>query len=100
MAAVVLKEPDRVRTPPQRVSFVGQFQTALTDRQLTPLVIAFFLTSLAFTGITVMFVPFIADLFGYGATEAAIFLAYIGALVLLAVSTLAGTTSLLSSGPG
>lgn len=132
MAAVVLKEPDRIRTPPRRVTFIAQFQTALADRRLRPLVIAFFLTSLAFTGITVMFIPLMADFFGYGASEAAIFLAYIGALgiinqgvligrlsrvfgvrrvvqagvlslflalVLLAVSPLAGTTSVLPSGP-
>ena len=129
---VVLKEPDRVRTPARRVTFVGQFRAALADSTLRPLVVAFFLTSLSFAGITVMFVPFLADFFGYGATEAALFLAYIGALgvvnqgvlvgwlsrkvgvryvvragvvalflalVLLAVSPLAGTDALLVSGP-
>ena len=131
--AVVLKEPDRIRTPARRVTFVTQFRTALADQTLRPLVIGFFLTSLAFAGMTVMFVPFLADFFGYDATAAAIFLAYIGALgivnqgvligwlsrrvgvryvvragvvslflalVLLAVSPLAGTTPLFSSGPG
>ncbi|MCU4718170.1 MFS transporter [Halapricum hydrolyticum] len=133
VAAAVLKEPNRTRTQARRVSFVGQFRTALADATLRPLVIAFFLTSLAFAGVTVMFVPFMADAFGYDATEAAIFLAYIGALgivnqgvligwlsrrfsvqyvvrggvtslflalVLLAVSPLAGTGPLAASGPG
>ncbi|MEF8779344.1 MAG: MFS transporter [Haloferacaceae archaeon] len=132
VAAVVLQEPNRTRTPARRVTFVAQFRTALADLRLRPLVIAFFLTSLAFTGITVMFVPFMADFFGYNATEAALFLAYIGALgiinqgiligrlsgvfgvqrvvrvgvvslfaalVLLAVSPLAGTTPLVAGGP-
>jgi len=132
VAAVVLEEPNRIRTSARRVTFVAQFRTALADLRLRPLVISFFLTSIAFTGITVMFVPFMADFFGYSATEAAMFLAYIGALgiinqgvligrlsrvfgvqrvvrvgvvslfaalVLLAVSPLAGTTPLLVSGP-
>jgi MFS family permease len=131
--AVVLKEPDRIRTPARRVTFVAQFRTALADLTLRPLVVAFFLTSLAFAGMTVMFVPFLADFFGYDATAAAMFLAYIGALgiinqgiligwlsrkvgvryvvrggvvalflalVLLAVSPLAGTSSLSGSGYG
>ena len=130
---VVLQEPDRIRSPARRVTFVAQFRTALADLTLRPLVIAFFLTSLAFAGMTTMFVPLLADFFGYDATAAAIFLAYIGALgiinqgvlvgwlsrkvgvryvvrggvvalflalVLLAVSPMAGTTSLLGSGPG
>lgn len=131
-AAVVLKEPERMRASAGRLSFVDQFRTALADVTLRPLVIAFFLTSLSFAGITVMFVPFVADFFGYDATEAALFLAYIGvlgivnqgvligwlshrfavravvragvvslflALVLLAVSPLAGTSQLLAVGP-
>lgn len=130
--AVVLREPDRVRVPARRVAFVAQFRTALGDLTLRPLVIAFFLTSIAFAGVTVMFVPFVADFFGYDATTAAMFLAYIGALgivnqgvligwlsqkfgvrrvvrggvvslflalILLALSPLAGTTSLVASGP-
>jgi MFS family permease len=133
VATVVLEEPDRTRTSAGRVTFVAQFRSALADATLRPLVVAFFLTSLAFTGITVMFVPFLADFFGYGATAAAMFLAYIGvlgivnqgvligwlsrrigvqrvvrwgvaslflALLLLAVSPLAGTATLLGGAPG
>jgi len=74
-AAVVLEEPERTRGRSTRTTFVDQFRTALGDDALRPLVVAFFLTSLSFTGITVMFVPFVADFFGYGATEAALFLA-------------------------
>ena len=132
VAAVVLKEPDRTRRSTPRVTFITQFRSALADPTLRPLVVSFFLTSLAFTGITVMFVPFMADFFGYDATEAAMFLAYLGALgiinqgvligwlsrtvgvqrvvgggvaslfaalVLLAVSPLAGTTTLIAGGP-
>jgi MFS family permease len=79
-AAVVLKEPNRTAMPAGRVSFVAQFRRALSDATLRPLVLAFFLTSFAFAGVQVMFVPFVADFFGYGATEAALFLTYIGVL--------------------
>jgi MFS family permease len=80
-AAVVLEEPDRTRTTGgDRVTFVAQFRTALADATLRPLVVAFFLTSFAFAGVQVMFVPFAADFFGYDATQAALFLTYIGVL--------------------
>jgi MFS family permease len=91
--AVVLKEPERSRGPQRRVSFVAQFRTALADPTLRPLVVAFFLTSLAFAGVTVMFVPFMADFFGYDATAAALFLAYIGALGIVNQGVLVGWLS-------
>jgi MFS family permease len=93
VAAAVLTEPERTRGPARRVSVLAQFRAALDDATLRPLVIAFFLTSLAFTGITVMFVPFVADFFGYGATEAAAFLAYIGALGIVNQGVLVGRLS-------
>jgi MFS family permease len=82
-AAVVLKEPERKRAAAGRAGFVSQFRKALSDATLRPLVVAFFLTSLSFAGVTVMFVPFVADFFGYDATEAALFLAYIGVLAVV-----------------
>jgi MFS family permease len=91
--AILLEEPDRVRSPTRRVTFVTQFQRALADPTLRPLVIAFFLTSLAFAGITVMFIPFLADFFGYDATAASLFLAYIGALGIINQGVLIGLLS-------
>ena len=79
-AAVVLEEPDRTRATARRTGAMAQFRTALSDTALRPLVLAFFLTSFAFAGVQVMFVPFVADFFGYDATEAALFLTYIGVL--------------------
>ena len=79
-AAVVLKEPDRKRGPARRVTFVTQFREALADAAIRPLVLSFFLTSFAFAGVQVMFIPFLADFFGYDATGAALFLTYIGVL--------------------
>lgn len=90
---LVLAEPERTRGPALRTTIVGQFRTALADAVLRPLVVAFFLTSVAFAGITVMFVPFVADFFGYGPTEAAIFLAYIGALGIVNQGVLVGKLS-------
>ncbi len=92
-AAVVLKEPERTRGPAIRTTFVNQFRSALADATLQPLVIAFFLTSLAFAGVTVMFVPFVADSFGYDATQAALFLAYIGVLGVVNQGVLIGWLS-------
>ncbi len=91
-AAVALKEPDRLRGS-TRPTLVDQFRTALADLTLRPLVVSFFLTSLAFAGVTVMFVPFMADFFGYDATEAAIFLAYVGALGIVNQGVLIGRFS-------
>jgi MFS family permease len=91
--AVVLKEPNRIRSRARRVTFVAKFRTALGDLTLRPLVIAFFLTSLAFGGITVMFVPFLADFFGYDATAAAMFLAYLGPLGIFNQGVLIGWLS-------
>ena len=79
-AAVVLQEPDRQRGPARRVTFVSQFREALADAAIRPLVLSFFLTSFAFAGVQVMFIPFLADFFGYDATGAALFLTYIGVL--------------------
>jgi MFS family permease len=79
-AAVVLNEPDRERGPARRVTFVSQFREALADAAIRPLVLGFFLASFAFAGVQVMFIPLIADFFGYDATAAALFLTYIGVL--------------------
>lgn len=92
-AAVFLKEPDRPRTQARKMSFVGQFRAALSDATLRPLVVAFFLVSLAFAGVVVMFVPYLADFFGYDATQAAIFLTYIGVLGVINQGVLIGRLS-------
>jgi MFS family permease len=92
-AGAFLEEPDRLRASVGRVTVVSQFRTALSDATLRPLVVGFFLTSVAFAGLTVMFVPFLADFFGYDATAAAAFLAYIGALGIVNQGVLVGRLS-------
>jgi MFS family permease len=79
-AAVVLREPERSRRATAGGSLLAQFRTALADASLRPLVVSFFLASLSFAGVQVMFIPFAADFYGYGATEVAVFLTYIGLL--------------------
>jgi MFS family permease len=79
-AALFLREPDRVRGQARRVTLVGGFVEALSDQRLRGLVVSFFLLSLAFSGVQVMFIPFAADVYGYDATQTAFFLTYIGVL--------------------
>jgi MFS family permease len=77
-----LREPDRQRAPAgsSTTTLVTQFRGALADDNLRGLVVSFFIVSVAFSGIQVMFIPFAADIYGYGETETALFLTYIGLL--------------------
>lgn len=82
VAAVALEEPARKRPVAERQTLVGQFRTALADPALRGLVFAFFLVSVAFAGIQVMFIPYVADApaYQYDASAAALLLTYIGVL--------------------
>jgi len=82
VALVALDEPDRHRTTGARSTLVGDFATALRDPALRGLVLAFFLVSVAFAGVQVMFIPFVADASAYGfdASAAALLLTYVGVL--------------------
>ena len=82
VALVALDEPDRHRTIGARSTLVGDFATALRDPALRGLVFAFFLVSVAFAGVQVMFIPFVADASAYGfdASAAALLLTYVGVL--------------------
>jgi len=91
--AVFLPEPERTRTSARRTSLVGQFAEAFRDPDLRGLVVAFFVTSVAFSGVTVMFVPFVADVFGFDATAAALLLTYVGVLGALNQGVLVGRLS-------
>ncbi|ELZ76350.1 major facilitator superfamily protein [Haloferax larsenii JCM 13917] len=81
-AFVFLREPDRKRSAAasSTTTLVSQFRGALADDALRGLVVSFFVVSVAFSGIQVMFIPFAADIYGYGETETALFLTYIGIL--------------------
>jgi MFS family permease len=82
VALVALAEPDRHRTVAERTTLVGSFATALRDPALRGLVLAFFLVSVAFAGVQVMFIPFVADApaYRFDASAAALLLTYVGVL--------------------
>jgi DHA1 family tetracycline resistance protein-like MFS transporter len=92
-AALFLQEPPRHREARVRQTLVQQFRDALADQSLRGLVLAFFLVSVAFSGIQVMFIPFAADFYGYDATQVALFLTYIGVLGALNQGVLVGRLS-------
>ncbi|WP_323677711.1 MFS transporter [Halorubellus sp. PRR65] len=67
-------------TPPAPSTLVSQFRAALRSDALRGLVVAFFLVNVAFSGVTVAFVPWLADVFEFAEPQAAAFLTYIGVL--------------------
>ncbi len=93
LAVRYLEEPDRRRGLNERTSLLATFRDALTDPSLRGLVIAFFLVSVAFSGVQVMFIPFAADVYGYDATQVALFLSYLGVLGALNQGVLVGRLS-------
>ena len=92
-AAVFLPEPERTRGSAVRSSLVGGFASALRDTNLRGLVVAFFVASVAFSGIQVMFIPFVADVYGYDATAVALLLTYVGVLGAVNQGVLVGQLS-------
>ncbi|MFB6188643.1 MAG: MFS transporter [Halapricum sp.] len=84
------REVARNRT---RQSLFTQFRGALASERLRPLVLAFFVASLAFSGVQIAFVPYLADVYGYDAAGAGLFLTYIGALSVLNQGVLVGRLS-------
>ena len=73
-----------------RPSALGQLRAAVVTPGLRELLTAFFLVSFAFSGVTVMFVPYVADIYGYTATQSALLLTYIGVLAVLTQGVLIG----------
>ena len=89
-ATVFLSEPPRTLSRQKRTTLVGQFADAFRDASLRGLVIAFLVTSIAFSGVTVMFIPFVADVSGYNAAEAALLMTYVGTIGALNQGVLVG----------
>ncbi|SDM20858.1 Predicted arabinose efflux permease, MFS family [Halogranum gelatinilyticum] len=88
LAFFVLPEsrPPSERTPAteqERESRLAMLKDALTTKGLGTLVVAFFLVSFAFSALESQFIFLTNDQYGYGATQNAILLTYIG--VVLAV---------------
>ncbi|MFC4552590.1 MULTISPECIES: MFS transporter [Halorussus] len=91
-AAAFLEESGR-RTSARRQSWVASFRSALADDSLRGLVASFFLLSVAFSGVQVMFVPFAADVYGYDASGTAFLLSYVGVLGAVFQGVLVGRLS-------
>ncbi|WP_117593524.1 MFS transporter [Haloprofundus halophilus] len=92
-AALFLEEPARTRGTAPRTTLVSQFADALDDPDLGGLVVSFFLVSVAFSGVQVMFIPFAADVYGYRETQTALLLTYIGVLGVFNQGLLVGRLS-------
>ncbi|ELZ27665.1 major facilitator superfamily protein [Halosimplex carlsbadense 2-9-1] len=88
-----LPEPDRHAGTGGRPRIVGQFVDAFRDATLAPLVGAFLVASVAFSGIQVAFIPFVADVYGYDASQAGLLLTYVGALAVVNQGVLVGRLS-------
>ncbi|MFC7131921.1 MULTISPECIES: MFS transporter [Salinibaculum] len=82
-AALFLPEPNRTRRAARGGGLVAQFRAALADADLRPLVLVFLVVSLAFSGVQVAFIPFVADIYGYDEAQAGLLLTYIGVLGVL-----------------
>ncbi|MFC7075055.1 MFS transporter [Haloarcula halophila] len=74
----------------ERTSSVAQLRRALATAGLRELLTAFFLVSFAFSGVQIMFIPYVADIYGYTAAQSALLLTYIGALAVLTQGVLVG----------
>ena len=92
-AVAFLEESGVQRTSARRQSWVSTFRTALADDSLRGLVVSFFLLSVAFSGVQVMFIPFAADVYGYDASATALLLTYVGVLGVIFQGVLVGRLS-------
>ncbi|EMA66052.1 major facilitator superfamily MFS_1 [Halorubrum aidingense JCM 13560] len=95
VGGLFLEEPTRDRSdePTARTTAIGQFRGALASAALRPLTVAYFLVAVAFAGVQVMFIPYVADAFGYDATAAAFLLTYVGVLGAVNQGVLVGRLS-------
>jgi len=101
VGAAFLEEPKRTRPAAgaagaegrRRTTAIGQFRDALSSVALRPLTVAYFVVAVAFAGVQVMFIPYVADAFGYDATAAAFLLTYVGVLGAVNQGVLVGRLS-------
>jgi len=74
---------ERATAGSERPSAITGLRNAVATAGLRELLAAFFLVSFAFSGVTVMFIPYVADIYGYTAAQSALLLTYIGLLAVL-----------------
>jgi len=76
--------------PESPPSALTQLRAAVATSGLRELLTAFFLVSFAFSGVQIMFIPYVADIYGYTAAQSALLLTYIGVLAVLTQGVLIG----------
>ncbi|MBX0322508.1 MFS transporter [Halomicroarcula sp. F13] len=74
----------------ERTSSLAQLRAAVATPGLRELLGAFFLVSFAFSGVQIMFIPYVADIYGYTAAQSAVLLTYIGLLAVVTQGVLVG----------
>jgi DHA1 family tetracycline resistance protein-like MFS transporter len=74
----------------ERESQLDALRNALAAPGLRGLLGAFFLVSFAFSGVQIMFIPYVADIYGYTESQAALLFAYIGVLAVVVQGGLIG----------
>ncbi|MDS0278995.1 MFS transporter [Halomicroarcula sp. S1AR25-4] len=74
----------------ERTSSLAQLRAAVATPGLRELLSAFFLVSFAFSGVQIMFIPYVADIYGYTAAQSALLLTYIGLLAVVTQGVLVG----------
>lgn len=91
-AFVVLPEtrPEGTERTADSPSRIQELVDAVTDPAIGGLVVAFFLFSLAFSGMEAMFVLFTGDIYGYGPAANGYLLAYMGVIIAIVQGGLVG----------
>ncbi|WP_435196540.1 MFS transporter [Natronomonas sp. EA1] len=80
----------RVKAEGARQSQWAQLVEALRNADVRGLLVSFFLLSFAFSGVQIMFIPFVADIYGYTESQSALLLTYIGVLAVIVQGVLIG----------
>lgn len=89
-AVFVLPETRKQSVSMERQGRIAELLDALSTKALAGLVVAFFLASLAFSGMESMFVLFTKDVYGYGTTMNGYILAYLGVIIAIVQGGLVG----------
>lgn len=87
---VALPESRELGEGAERQSQLAQLVAAVRNPALRGLLAAFFLLSFAFAGSQTMFIPYVADVYGYSETQASLLLTYIGVLAVIVQGGLIG----------
>jgi MFS family permease len=87
---VALPESRELGETTERQSQISQLVAAVRNPDLRGLLAAFFLLSFAFAGVQTMFIPYVADVYGYSESQASLLLTYIGVLAVVVQGGLIG----------